>query len=101
MYLHTVYSVHTTSEAGYRKIWDYGQVICPPAPAPVKEDKFVDKPMPMDAKAGKFDGRRLAGMEGDMKPDMGPKDDLKLKDVPAPPPCYTIQVEKHRLSPSQ
>ncbi len=65
------------------------QVICPPAPAPVKEDK----PLKMDKPDKFYGGRRLAGMEGDKMPmDKMPKEEMKLKDVPAPPPCYTIQV---------
>lgn len=67
------------------------QVICPPAPAPVKEEKpdkmMMDKPdkMMMDKS-----GRRLSGMEEDKM--MPPKDNKMVVDVPAPPPCYTIQV---------
>lgn len=55
-----------------------------------KPDKFDDKP-------DKFDkGRRLSGMDDKM-----PKDDkMPVKEVPAPPPCYTIQVVPHAQLPA-
>lgn len=51
-----------------------------------KPDKF-DKPMPDKLDKG---GRRLSGMDDKM---MLKDDKMPVKEVPAPPPCYTIQVD--------
>jgi len=56
------------------------QVVCPPAPMPKKSDH--DDKMGMDP----HDAMGMDAKGGDMK-----KGDMK-KDIPAPPPCYTVQV---------
>ena len=61
------------------------QVVCPPAPLPKKSDPMDKFGMdPHDAKG--FDSGSTFGKGGEMQ-----KGDSK-KDIPAPPPCYTVQA---------
>ena len=61
------------------------QVVCPPPPFPKKSDPMDKFGMdPHDAKG--FDSSSTFGKGGEMQ-----KGDSK-KDIPAPPPCYTVQA---------
>ena len=63
------------------------QVVSPPADIPKKSDMHDKMGMdPHDAKGVDTASTYGKGGPGDMK-----KGDMK-KDVPAPPPCYTVQV---------
>ena len=69
------------------------QVVCPPAEMPKKSDMHDKMGMdPHDAK--NFDSSSTYGKGGPGDTDMK-KGDTK-KEIPAPPPCYTVQVSATR-----